>query len=152
MSHGLSGTGLEYDGNGNHILWWPSEMIHEYLKKAKCFVDQFNNYNVSGTQTLSENIADTAGLVAAYRAYRKKMKKGRKGQSLPGLETLDSNKLFFISFSMTFCHTATSQISALDETDTHSKRSVRVNGAVANVEGFNEAFKCNNVEKCTLWN
>lgn len=43
-------------------------------------------------------------------------------------------------------------------TDVHSKRSVRVNGAVAGVKGFAESFHCsansrmNPTNKCDLWN
>lgn len=152
MSHGFDVTGRKYDGNGNVIPWWSNKMIREYEKKAKCFVDQFNNYNVDGKLTQGENIADTAGLNAAYGAYLQKIKKDKiKDQTLPGLENLDSNQLFFVSFSVAFCQSATQKFLAKVETDVHTKSSARINGAVANVKGFSEAFKCGKDKKCTLW-
>lgn len=152
MSHGFDVTGRKYDGNGNVIPWWSNKMIREYEKKAKCFVDQFNDYKVDGKLTQSENIADAAGLNAAFGAYQQKMKKDKiKNQTLPELEHLDSNQLFFVSFSVAFCQSATPEFLEKVDSDVHTKSSVRINGAVANVEGFSEAFKCRRNQKCTLW-
>ncbi|XP_033208413.1 endothelin-converting enzyme homolog [Belonocnema kinseyi] len=109
MSHGFDVTGRKYDENGNAIRWWSEKMINAYDKKADCFVDQFNEYEVGGKVTEGENIADTAGLNAAFGAYKKQIKKGNRDVRLPGLEDLSGSQLFFVSFATAFCQSATPQ-------------------------------------------
>ncbi|XP_043467631.1 neprilysin-4-like [Leptopilina heterotoma] len=153
MSHGFDGSGRKYNINGNRIPWWSDEMIYKYTKKAECFETQFYNYKVNGKQTRDENIADTLGLMAAYGAYKEKMTKDNiKYQSLPGFENFDSNKMFFVSYGFASCLSATPQFLKKLKTDEHSKPSIRINGALANVDGFSEAFNCPKEEnKCRLW-
>ena len=43
----MSLLGRKYDKDGNAIPWWSEKMIAEYEKKADCFVDQFNKYEVN---------------------------------------------------------------------------------------------------------
>ena len=57
--------------------WWDDKTDNEFLKKAECMKDQYNNYtikqisrNVNGSFTLGENIADSGGVKEAYHAYR----------------------------------------------------------------------------------
>ena len=61
---------------GNLKDWWEKETGEEYLKRAKCIVDQYSGYfnkqtglNLKGKQTQGENIADNGGIKEAYMAY-----------------------------------------------------------------------------------
>ena len=56
--------------------------------------------NLSGEQTLGENIADNGGLKASYYAYRQWLKEQEFDEEppLPGLN-MTHNQLFFLSFA-----------------------------------------------------
>src|SRR5262249_15847244 len=54
----------------------------------------FPDLTVNGHQTLSENIADLAGLAAAYDAYRLSL----HGQPAPILQGMTGDQRFFISY------------------------------------------------------
>ena len=56
--------------------------------------------NLSGEQTLGENIADNGGLKASYYAYRQWLKEQEFEEEppLPGLN-MTHNQLFFLSFA-----------------------------------------------------
>ncbi|XP_051164730.1 endothelin-converting enzyme 1-like [Leptopilina boulardi] len=152
MTHGFDDEGRKYDKNGNRIPWWSDEMIGEYEKRAKCFVDHYNKYKVDGKLTQSETIADTGGLIAAYGAYKQKMKKENiKDKRLPGLENLDSDQLFFVSVVIGDCESGTPEYLARRNTDVHPKSNLRMNGLMANVKGFSDAFKCDKEPICKLW-
>ncbi len=66
---------------------------------------QYSSYNfmaqnLSGEQTLGENIADNGGLKASYYAYRQWLKEQEFDEEppLPGLN-MTHNQLFFLSFA-----------------------------------------------------
>lgn len=40
-------TGRNYDWNGKRKLTWNKEMAEAYDNRAKCFVDQYFNYEVT---------------------------------------------------------------------------------------------------------
>ncbi|XP_051164721.1 endothelin-converting enzyme 1-like isoform X11 [Leptopilina boulardi] len=153
MSHGFDAFGRHLDGNGNFISSSSGELIREYKKKDNCIVDQYNNYKVDGKETRYENFADAGGLNAAYGAYKEKIKKDKiKEQSLPGLKNLDSDQLFFVGFGAKYCESGIPSYLTSKSSDAHTENPSRVNGAVANVKGFSEAFKCQKEPMCSLWN
>ena len=58
--------------------WWEKETAEEYIRRAKCIVDQYSNFfdkqtglNIKGKQSQGENIADNGGMKEAYMAYCK---------------------------------------------------------------------------------
>jgi putative endopeptidase len=56
--------------------WWTKADLDHFQAAGKALAAQFDTYRpfpdlaVNGQQTLSENIADVAGLLAAYDAYK----------------------------------------------------------------------------------
>lgn len=40
-------SGRMYDKHGNRHQWWTAETMDTFSKKAECFVDQYNNYNMT---------------------------------------------------------------------------------------------------------
>ncbi|XP_051164733.1 endothelin-converting enzyme 1-like isoform X2 [Leptopilina boulardi] len=156
MSHGFDMLGYKYDKNGNVIPWWSDKVVTDFKTKADCFIKQYDNYGVNGKLTQSENIADSSGLNAAYSAFIKKANKIREFK-LPNLENITRKQLFFLNFANTFCHSTTDFFERTVEKDVHTKISLRINGAVANVKGFAEAFQCskeshlNPRERCIIW-
>ena len=68
--------GRQYDEDGNLSDWWEKSTAEEYVRRAKCIVDQYSNYfdeqaglNLKGKQNQGENIADNGGIKEAYMAY-----------------------------------------------------------------------------------
>ena len=107
IAHGFDSTGIKYDADGNLKDWLSPGDQEKFEEKAKCFVEQYNQYEVfpgkriNGSFTLDENIADNLGLELAYRAYKHAERDGQVEQSkkLLGLEKLSPEQLFFLSYA-----------------------------------------------------
>ena len=76
ISHSFDDQGSQFDESGRLVNWWtPEDFAHFKAASAK-LVAQYNAYvpfpdlHENGQLTLSENIADVAGLSASYDAYR----------------------------------------------------------------------------------
>lgn len=76
ISHFVDSLGADYEANGRATRWWTKEDVARYEKAYTPLVNQFSSYQpfpdaaVDGKLTLTENIADLGGLVAAFDAYR----------------------------------------------------------------------------------
>jgi putative endopeptidase len=76
ISHSFDNQGSAFDSTGALRNWWtPADFTH-FSTSSKALAGQFDAYRpfpdlaVNGEQTLSENIADNAGLTAAYEAWQ----------------------------------------------------------------------------------
>jgi len=94
ISHSFDDQGSQFDATGRLANWWtPEDLAHFKAASAK-LVAQYNAYqpfpdlHENGQLTLSENIADVAGLSASYDAYR-----ATGGQD---------DRTFFISFGQSW--------------------------------------------------
>ena len=79
MLHGFDDTGRLYSPSGQKRDWWPPETSDQFRERTKCFVRQYTQEifvggTVDGRMTLSENIADNGGLVAAYQVSDERFK------------------------------------------------------------------------------
>jgi len=76
ISHSFDDQGAQFDAQGRVRDWWTKEDMAHFQAAAQKLVEQYNAYKpfpdlaVNGQLTLSENLADLAGLTAAYDAYR----------------------------------------------------------------------------------
>ena len=97
ISHSFDDTGSQFDATGRFANWWTPQDLAHFKAAAEKLVAQYDAYtpfpgvHVNGKLTLSENIADVAGLSAAYDAYR-----------ALGNATPDSDRAFFISFGQSW--------------------------------------------------
>ena len=77
VSHFVDVLGAEYDVDGAMRRWWTAEDSARFQSLAEPLVKQFSGYHpfpdarVDGKLTETENIADLAGLAAAFDAYRR---------------------------------------------------------------------------------
>ena len=99
ISHSFDDQGSQFDAAGRFTNWWtPEDLAHFKAASAK-LVAQYNGYapfpdlHVNGQLTLSENIADVAGLSAAYDAYR-----AARGPDAP----TDDDQNFFVSYAQSW--------------------------------------------------
>jgi predicted metalloendopeptidase len=104
ISHSFDDTGAQFDAQGKLANWWtPDDLKHFQAAGAK-LAAQFDAYapfpdlHVHGRQTLSENIADVAGLSAAHDAYLLSL----NGKKPPVLQGLSGDQRFFLAYTQSW--------------------------------------------------
>lgn len=101
VSHGFDNLGAEFDAQGRLHNWWTPEDAAHFKAAAERLVKQYDAYealpglHINGRQTLGENIADVAGLQAAYVAYHKSL----DGKPAPVIDGLTGDQRFFLAFA-----------------------------------------------------
>jgi len=104
ISHSFDDQGALFDASGRLRNWWTPQDYAHFKASAEQLVEQFSAYRpfpdlaVNGQQTLSENIADVAGLGAAYSAYRAALADAPG----PPVDGFSSDQQFFLSFAQSW--------------------------------------------------
>jgi predicted metalloendopeptidase len=104
ISHSFDDQGALFDATGKLANWWTPEDFAHFKASAAQLIAQYDAYHpfadlaVNGTLTVSENIADTAGLTAAYDAYRL----AYHGQAAPAASGFTGDQQFFLSFAQSW--------------------------------------------------
>ena len=104
ISHSFDDQGAQFDDAGRLHNWWTPQDLEHFHASAARLVQQYDAYRpfpdlaVNGTLTLSENIADVAGLAAAYDAYRASL----GGRPAPVVAGLTGDQQFFVSFAQSW--------------------------------------------------
>jgi endothelin-converting enzyme/putative endopeptidase len=79
VSHSFDDQGAQFDAEGRLRDWWTKEDLAHFKAASAKLVAQYSAYKpfpdlaVNGNLTLSENLADLAGMGASYDAYRAAM-------------------------------------------------------------------------------
>ena len=104
ISHSFDDQGALFDATGRLRNWWTKEDFAHFEAAGERLVKQFDAYHpfpdvaVNGRQTLSENIADVAGLSAALDAWRLTLR-----HPLPAsADGFNREQLFFLSFAQSW--------------------------------------------------
>jgi predicted metalloendopeptidase len=144
LTHGFDDQGRAFDENGALRDWWTPAVADAFRDRAQCLVDQFSSYhvaagvNVDGQLTLGENTADLGGLLLAYDAMHHAALKRE-----PERSRLDGDQQFFLAYAQLYCENTSADVARQDAlSDPHSPGQFRVNGTLANVPAFAEAFEC----------
>ncbi len=141
--------GSAFDSEGRLRNWWtPEDFAHfdaETVKLAAQYdaYKPFPDLSLNGKQTLSENLADVAGLAAAYDAYQAHL----HVQAEPERGGLTGDQEFFLAYAQSWA--AKLRDAALRQqvlTDTHSPNRYRAL-AVRNLNQWYEAFDIKPGEK-----
>ncbi|HEY7171163.1 MAG TPA: M13 family metallopeptidase, partial [Vicinamibacterales bacterium] len=104
ISHSFDDQGALFDATGRLSNWWTKDDFEHFKQSSARLVEQYNAYKpfpdlaVNGKLTLSENIADVAGLAAAYDAYRLSL----GGKEAPSMQGLSGDQQFFVSFAQSW--------------------------------------------------
>ena len=146
MTHGFDDEGRQFDAEGNLRSWWTAEDEKAYNARAELVVKQFDAFEalpglrLNGKLTLGENIADLGGLKIAWDAW----KLSQKGKPPVGkIEGFTPEQRFFLGYAETWRTLTREQAARLRVvTDPHSPAKFRVNGPLANLPEFWEAFGC----------
>ncbi|XP_035190421.1 neprilysin [Oxyura jamaicensis] len=165
ITHGFDDNGRNFNENGDLIDWWTEESARNFKDLSQCMVYQYGNFSwdlaggqqLSGINTLGENIADNGGVRQAYKAYENYVKKNGKEKLLPGLD-MNHQQLFFLNFAQVWCGTYRPEYAVNSiKTDVHSPGKFRVIGSLQNSPEFSKAFSCTTknymdpAKKCRVW-
>jgi len=142
ISHSFDDQGSQFDAYGRLLNWWTPEDLEHFRASADRLAAQFDAYeplpgmHVSGKLTLSENIADVAGLSVAYDAYRSTV----NGKSSPVAHGFTDDQRFFIAYAQSWrTKTRTEFLRVLLTTDGHAPDEYRAD-TVRNIDAWYQAF------------
>jgi len=143
ISHSFDDQGSQFDERGRLFNWWTPEDFAHFGSAAEKLAAQYDAYeplpgmHVNGKLTLSENIADVAGVSASFDGYRA-ANRGRPG---PARDGFTGDQRFFIAFGEALRGKQRPEAlrSAL-MTDGHAPGEFRAD-TVRNVDAWYEAFK-----------
>jgi putative endopeptidase len=101
VSHSFDNQGALFDSRGRLRNWWTPEDFRHFEASGARLAAQYDGYRpfpdlgLNGRQTLGENIADVAGLAAAYDAWRRSL----GGKPAPEALGLTGDQQFFLSYA-----------------------------------------------------
>jgi putative endopeptidase len=160
LTHGFDDEGRQFDGHGNLRDWWTSQDSAHFEARAECVVKQYGDYTVidnikiNSKLTEGEDVADLGGTLLAYIAW----KNATAGQELKTIEGFTPDQRFFIGMAQWACGDTRPEAKRLRAiTDPHSPLEDRVNGVVANMPEFRQAFSCKagqamvRAQACRVW-
>jgi predicted metalloendopeptidase len=162
ITHGFDDEGSQFDGKGNLRDWWTKETKEKFEAATKCVQDQYGQYEavpgvkLNGALTLGENIADIGGVKLGFAALR--AWQSAHPDEHRAVEGQTDERIFFLAYAQGWCSKETPQfLEMLARTNPHSPARWRVNGPMADVPAFGEAYQCrpgtpmNPGKVCSVW-
>ncbi|MGA7539780.1 MAG: M13 family metallopeptidase, partial [Steroidobacteraceae bacterium] len=160
MTHGFDDEGAQFDGHGNLRNWWTAEDAKRFHAATSCISNHFSRYtvdgdlHVQGKLVTGEETADLGGLTLAWRAFHASSAY-RDAKSIDGFTP---DQQFFIGAA----HVWASNIRPAEARrritiDPHAPAVYRVNGTLANMPQFQQAFHVPagspmvNAHECVIW-
>jgi putative endopeptidase len=152
ISHSFDDQGSKFDAQGRLASWWTPEDLAHFTGSGTALAAQFGAYKpfadaaVDGSLTLSENIADLAGLAAAYDAWRASL----AGAAPPEQDALSGDQQFFLSYAQSY--QSKDRDAVMRErlaTDGHAPPRYRV-ATVRNLDAWYTAFDVKDSDKLYL--
>ena len=150
ISHTFDTLGSTFDSKGQLRNWWTPEDLKHFEASTQRLADQYDQYKpfpdlaINGKQTLAENIADVAGISAAYDGYK------ASGKVAPTVDGFSSDQQFFIAYGQNWGEK--NREAALRQqvlTDPHSPGEYRADN-VRNIDAWYNAFAAKPGEKLYL--
>ena len=152
ISHSFDNLGATVDASGKLRNWWTPEDLAHFKQAGAALAAQYNAYealpglHLNGTQELGENIADVAGLAAAYDAWKASL----NGKPSPVIDGLTGDQRFFLAYAQS--HRGKLRDAALRAriaTDVHAPGPWRVQ-TVRNIDAWYPAFNVQAGQKLYL--
>lgn len=142
VSHFVDVLGAEYDTVGALRHWWTPDDMTRFQTLVQPLVDQFSGYHpfpdvaVNGKTSQTENIADLAGLVAAFDAYRRTL--GTRAADRDYVRQQD--RQFFIGYARSWRGKLTeAALRTQLASDIHAPDQYRI-ATVRNLDAWYDAF------------
>jgi predicted metalloendopeptidase len=104
VSHSFDDSGALFDSRGRLRNWWTPEDLKHFQASGAQLAAQYDKYRpfpdlaVNGKLTLGENIADLAGLTAAFDAYHR----SQGGKPGPKANGFTDDQQFFLSYAQSW--------------------------------------------------
>ena len=143
ISHTFDNLGSDFDATGRLRNWWTKADFARFQQAGKALAQQYDAYeplpgvHLKGEQELGENIADEAGLTAAYEAYRASL----HGRPAPVIDGLTGDQRFFLAFAQSWRSKPRERaLRALIARDEHAPAKWRVE-TVRNLDAWYPAFQ-----------
>jgi endothelin-converting enzyme/putative endopeptidase len=142
ISHTFDSEGAAFDSQGKVRNWWTDVDRAHFDASIEALAKQYDTYapfpdlHLNGHQTLGENIADLAGITAAYDAWKASL----HGKPAPVVDGLTGDQQFFLGFGQNWL--GKSREAALRQqvlTDPHSPGEYRAD-TVRNLDPWYAAF------------
>ena len=151
ISHIFDSQGSLFDSTGRVRNWWKAADLEHFNELTARLVKQYDNYKplpdlaVSGKQTLAENIADLAGLAAAYDGF-----KASRGSQPAPVHGFTDDQQFFLAYAQSWpVKDREASLRKFILTDMHSPPEFRVD-TVRNFDAWYTAFDVKPGEKLYL--
>ncbi len=152
ISHTFDTEGAAFDSKGRVRNWWtPADFAHFQTTTAQ-LAAQYDTYkpfpdiSLNGKQTLGEDIADVAGIAAAYDGYRAAL----GGNPAPSQDGLSGDQQFFVAFGQNWgSKTRDAALRQQVATDPHAPAQFRA-ATVRNIDAWYAAFDVKPGEKLYL--
>ena len=142
ISHSFDDQGSQFDAFGRLLNWWTPQDAEHFRAAADRLAAEFDTYeplpgvHVNGKLTLSENIADVAGLSVAYDAYRS----ADGSKPSPGAQGFTADQRFFLAYAQSWrSKTRPEFLRVLLTTDGHAPDQYRAD-TVRNIDAWYQAF------------
>ncbi|MCW3849288.1 M13 family metallopeptidase [Sphingomonas sp. LB-2] len=152
ISHSFDNLGADFDSSGKLRNWWTKEDLAHFEAAGAALAAQYSAYEVlpglflNGKQVLGENIADVAGLTAAYEAYHASL----GGKEAPVIGGLTGDQRFFLAFAQSWrSKQREQQLRARVATDGHAPARWRAM-TVRNLDAWYPAFNVQPGQKLYL--
>ena len=152
ISHTFDTEGSAFDSKGRVRNWWKSEDLAHFTAATERLAAQYDTYkpfpdiSVNGKQTNGENIADVAGLAAAYDGYRASL----AGNTAPAQDGYSGDQQFFIAFGQNWASKAReARLRQQVLTDPHAPAKFRAD-TVRNIDAWYATFDVQPGEKLYL--
>jgi putative endopeptidase len=152
ISHSFDNLGATFDATGKLRNWWtPADLAH-FKQAGAALAAQYSAYealpglHLNGSQELGENIADVAGLAAAYDAWKASL----NGKPSPVIDGMTGDQRFFLAYAQS--HRGKLRDAALRSrvaTDVHAPGPWRVL-TVRNIDAWYPAFQVQQGQKLYL--
>jgi putative endopeptidase len=152
ISHTFDTEGSAFDSKGRMRNWWTAEDLKHFEAATARLAEQYDTYKsfpdlaINGKQTLAENIADVAGISAAYDGYKTSL----AGKTAPTQEGFTGDQQFFIAFAQNWGEkTREAALRQQVMTDSHAPGEYRAL-TVRNIDAWYSAFDVKPSEKLYL--
>ncbi|MGN6850390.1 MAG: M13 family metallopeptidase [Sphingomicrobium sp.] len=152
ISHSFDTGGALFDATGAMRNWWTPADFKNFQAQADALAKQFDQYealpglHVNGKLTLNENIADVAGLGAAYEAYKASL----NGRPAPVIDGLTGDQRFFLAFAQSWAVKSRPEIlRQIVLTNGHAPEQFRAQ-TVRNIDSWYPAFNVKPGQKLYL--
>jgi len=152
ISHTFDTEGSTFDSKGRLRNWWTPEDLKHFEASTAQLAAQYDTYKpfpdlaLNGKQTLAENIADVAGIAAAYDGYKASL----AGKPALVQEGFTGDQQFFIAFAQSWGEkTRDAALRQQVLTDPHAPGEYR-SSTVRNIDAWYAAFNVKPGEKLYL--